>query len=609
MKQLTIILALLLTFNNLMANETPFNVRSFGELPVLLNGRTKPLDTIARTSLLEMKGKQSIEVDGRKVEPSEWLLIMMTKPELADKAITFRIEHPNIKALLKLPDEERYFAFADFQDHVNELESNAQKAFDLDQDLRTIAQQEMIRLQSNITNYFRLQQSMILSDGNYTRMDELNAYQETVTESLDAVTAHASGKDVDRELIQKIGLYIKRYEIYDTRSLYFPIPHMQNGDPKQDWESYGRAMINTLREKKLDTIVILYAEVLDAYQQDKPAEFNNLVAKLHIEVESRVPEQASTAKYETGFNYFSPFTKSMTGYVIVFLLSLFGWLSGKNLFYKLGFWLLIGTVAVHTWGLIARVYIQGYAPVTNLYSSAVFVGWGACVLGILLEVFFKKGIGNSVSAVIGFVTLIIAHHLSLTGDTMEMMQAVLDSNFWLSTHVITVTIGYSGTFLAGMVALMYTVLVLIGRTPDKKLEKSYVSMVYGILCFSLLLSFVGTILGGIWADQSWGRFWGWDPKENGALMIVIWQAIILHARWGNMIRVRGLMALAMGGNIITAWSWFGVNLLGAGLHSYGFMDGTMKWLIIFAVVQSLFILIVLIKGPKKKIKSKAQATA
>ena len=171
MKQLTIILALLLNFNNLMANETPFNVRSFGELPVLLNGRTKPLDTIARTSLLEMKGKQSIEVDGRKVEPSEWLLIMMTKPELADKAITFRIEHPNIKALLKLPDEERYFAFADFQDHVNELESNAQKAFDLDQDLRTIAQQEMIRLQSNITNYFRLQQSMILSDGNYTRMD------------------------------------------------------------------------------------------------------------------------------------------------------------------------------------------------------------------------------------------------------------------------------------------------------------------------------------------------------------------------------------------------------------------------------------------------------
>jgi hypothetical protein len=97
-------------------------------------------------------------------------------------------------------------------------------------------------------------------------------------------------------------------------------------------------------------------------------------------------------------------------------------------------------------------------------------------------------------------------------------------------------------------------------------------MVYGIVCFATLFSFVGTILGGIWADQSWGRFWGWDPKENGALMIVIWCAIILHARWGGMIRQRGLMTLSIGGSIITSWSWFGTNMLGVGLHSYGFTD-------------------------------------
>src|SRR5437763_1739057 len=84
--------------------------------------------------------------------------------------------------------------------------------------------------------------------------------------------------------------------------------------------------------------------------------------------------------------------------------------------------------------------------------------------------------------------------------------------------------------------------------------------------------FVGTVLGGIWADQSWGRFWGWDPKENGAVLIVLWCAIILHARWGGFIRQRGLMVMAIFGNVVTSFSWFGVNMLGVGLHSYGFMQ-------------------------------------
>ncbi|MFO0880170.1 MAG: cytochrome c biogenesis protein CcsA [Gemmataceae bacterium] len=95
-------------------------------------------------------------------------------------------------------------------------------------------------------------------------------------------------------------------------------------------------------------------------------------------------------------------------------------------------------------------------------------------------------------------------------------------------------------------------------------------MIYGTICFAMLFSFVGTVLGGIWADQSWGRFWGWDPKENGALLIVIMNALILHARWGGMIKDRGMATLAIVGNMITMWSWFGTNQLGIGLHAYGF---------------------------------------
>ena len=120
-----------------------------------------------------------------------------------------------------------------------------------------------------------------------------------------------------------------------------------------------------------------------------------------------------------------------------------------------------------------------------------------------------------------------------------------------------------------------------------EIGRALAKMVYGIVCFATLFSFVGTVLGGIWADQSWGRFWGWDPKENGALIIVIWNALILHARWGGMVRERGLMVLAIGGNIVTAWSWFGVNMLGIGLHSYGFTDAAFRWLIFFGATQVL----------------------
>jgi ABC-type transport system involved in cytochrome c biogenesis permease subunit len=237
------------------------------------------------------------------------------------------------------------------------------------------------------------------------------------------------------------------------------------------------------------------------------------------------------------------------------------------------------------------MWLEGRPPVTNLYSSAIFIGWGAVVLGLVLERFFRDGIGTVVASSVGFLTLIIAHHLSLGGDTMEMMRAVLDTNFWLATHVVTITIGYSSTFVAGFLALIYILRGAFTRTLSVETGAALARMVYGIVCFSTLFSFVGTVLGGIWADQSWGRFWGWDPKENGALIIVLWNALILHARWGRMIGERGLMNMAIAGNIVTSWSWFGTNMLGIGLHSYGFMDAAFWWLMLFVVSQLVLIAI------------------
>ena len=205
---------------------------------------------------------------------------------------------------------------------------------------------------------------------------------------------------------------------------------------------------------------------------------------------------------------------------------------------------------------------------------------------MILECYFRLSIGNILAAVGGFSTLLVAHNLAGDGDTFTVLQAVLDTQFWLATHVVCVTFGYAATFAAGGLAVFYIIAgwasQVVRRLPAE-VGRALYRMTYGIVCFAIFFSFVGTVLGGLWADDSWGRFWGWDPKENGALMIVLWNALMLHARWGGMVKERGFAVLAVAGNIVTAWSWFGVNELGIGLHSYGFTEGVLFYLVLFVL--------------------------
>ncbi|MCA9002010.1 MAG: cytochrome c biogenesis protein CcsA, partial [Planctomycetes bacterium] len=129
---------------------------------------------------------------------------------------------------------------------------------------------------------------------------------------------------------------------------------------------------------------------------------------------------------------------------------------------------------------------------------------------------------------------------------------------------------------------------------NPKARKELTRMIYGVLCFSLLFSVVGTILGGVWANDSWGRFWGWDPKENGALLICLWELIILHARMGGFIRDFGFAVMNVLLAVVVAFSWWGVNLLGVGLHSYGFTEGVNFWLSVFYGVEITVVLIAVV---------------
>jgi ABC-type transport system involved in cytochrome c biogenesis permease subunit len=566
-----------------------YDTVAFGRLPTLVNGRLKPLDTVARTSLLVMQGRQRVTTpDGRTLSPDEWLLDVLFQPTLANGYQTFEIVHPDALTLFNLTREQgagqKRFSFDQLRPGLPELERQSKLADATDAPVRTAFQRAVIQLRDNVLLYQSLQVSFV-PPGVDGYLDQLISFERTLPAAMDALNAQRAGRPHDSAATKRMLEMSQNFAAMDTLGYLLPIPPETGMENPSAWKSAGSSLQDSLTTGRINPAAAAFGLAGAAWCHQQPATFNSSVSAYRARLDLAIPTLMTKSDVESRFNSTEPFYTSAILYFIAFLLGIFSWLKWPDRLGRAAFWLVGLSWLLTTAGILTRMWLEGRPPVTNLYSSALFVGWGAVALCLVLEYFYRNAIGSVAAGLIGFCALVIAHHLALGGDTMEMMRAVLDSNFWLATHVVTVTVGYAATFLAGFLALIYVGRGVFTRTLDSATADALTRMIYGIVCFATLFSFVGTVLGGIWADQSWGRFWGWDPKENGALIIVLWNSIILHARWGGLIKQRGLAIMAIFGNVVTSWSWFGVNMLGVGLHSYGFMDGAFWWLIAFVASQ------------------------
>jgi ABC-type transport system involved in cytochrome c biogenesis permease subunit len=567
-----------------------FRVHEFGRLPVLLNGRVQPLDSVARNTLLMIRGKQTVRLeDSKKLSATEWLLEVFLKPELADKRKIFYIHHPELHGVLNLPETQKYFSFGELVPHFEAIEREANRIREIESQLRSPYDKQIASVHHSLGVYHRLKNSL-RPEGAEDFAGELELYRKSIEPGLLALQQAEAGLPANREDLDLTVRFFRRYQTVSQMAYPLVIPPVNPEEDRDGWNNIGTSLMDAMRSGDVHPATLYFATMNNAFRNGRPSEFNRAVAEYRQWLAGQgLALEVKKGQREHLFNQLQPFYQSMVVYVAALLLACAFWLNWSPWLRRSAFFLLGLAFVIHTTGLLFRMFLEGRPPVTNLYSSAIFIGWGAVVLGAILERISRDGIGIVTASSVGFITLIIAHHLSLSGDTMEMLQAVLDTNFWLATHVVVITIGYSSMFIAGFLALLYVIRGCFTRTLDEMTARTLSRMVYGIICFATLFSFVGTVLGGIWADQSWGRFWGWDPKENGALLIVIWCAIILHARWGKLVQDRSLMAMAIFGNIVTSFSWFGTNMLGVGLHSYGFMDKAFAWLLIFVGSQMLFI--------------------
>jgi ABC-type transport system involved in cytochrome c biogenesis permease subunit len=566
-----------------------FDLAKFGKLPVLVGGRVKPLDTVARNSLLIIHGKQELRLeDGKTLSAIQWLTNVLFNASVADQYPVFLIQNDEVLGLFGWQQSQRkYFSFAEFSPFLKQIEGQGDQADKLEAVQRSAFQSAILNLRNGLTLYGRLKNSVQL-EGTQNFGAELKTYIENVPAAAKAATQAQRGEKFDREKLNDVAELIQKYEKISEMAYVLAVPPANR---ETDWHSIGDSLLHSVATGVIHPIVLEYAQIGDAYRAKDRGVFDQHVDLAASWFAKEQPNAVKRASFEFLFNRLQPFTQSMALYVLAFLLACASWLGWSRTLNRSAFYLLLLALAIHTFGLFSRMYLQERPPVTNLYSSAIFIGWGAVIVSLILERIYRDGIGAACAGAIGFVTLIIAQHLAGSGDTLEMLQAVLDTNIWLATHVVCITTGYSAMFLAGMLAIIYVVRGVFTRSLKKETADSLARMTYGVVCFATLFSFVGTVLGGIWADQSWGRFWGWDPKENGAVLIVLWCAITLHARWGGFIRQCGLMMMAIFGNIVTSFSWFGVNMLGVGLHSYGFMQKAFPWLLGFMISQLALITI------------------
>ena len=613
-----------------------FHVRDFGRLPVLLNGRIQPFDSVARNSLLQIRSTGDVPLEEvpswqfwhhpKKLKSTEWLLEVMGKPEVADTRPIFLITHEELLGELKLEEKGvnksglRYYTFDQLKPVLKIISDQSQKAAQVKSEDQTAFQKQVSKLGNAVMLYQRLKVTL-QPEGVDDFSGELAGFIQNLGPAQAAAQASEGGKKFDREALERMAQPLQDFQLMAKFGYPLVVPPLDPSASHDQWQNAGTSLLDSARSGAIHPAVSSLAAMMTAYQQDKPEEFNRALDQYKAWLQPRFNKEVLKGRAEFYFNDVKAFLHATIIYIFAFVLagaavlSLNVTPSVSETLRRSAFYLIIVAGIVHTFGLVFRMVLEGRPPVTNLYSSAIFIGWGTMVLGLIIERIYRVGIGSLVASFAGFVTLLIAHNLALGGDTMEMLRAVLDTNFWLATHVVVITLGYASTFFAGLLAILYIFLGVFTpnlsqklspapasgsrpaanrakstpASPQVELGKALSKMVYGVICFATLFSFVGTVLGGIWADQSWGRFWGWDPKENGALLIVLWNALILHARWGGLVRDRGIMNLAVFGNIVTSFSWFGVNMLNIGLHSYGFMDAAFKWLMVFVGSQVVII--------------------
>jgi ABC-type transport system involved in cytochrome c biogenesis permease subunit len=401
-----------------------------------------------------------------------------------------------------------------------------------------------------------------------------------------ALKAREHGQPFDEGTLTAMMEFLQPYETVARVGLPLAVPPA-DATAREGWANIGTALRDSLRTGEIAPPISHVAAIATAYMRNVPADFNRHVSDYQAWLATNGMESAlHTSAAEIFYIRLQPSMKAAALYVAAFILCFAFWMTRATFLYRSA--LLLGGLALvlHTTDLSFRILMEGRPPLTSVYSSTIFVGWCAVMLGVAVEATRRNGVGILTSALVGITALIAARGVAVNGGAIEALRATLASNLWLTGHVGLVTLGYAATLLAGVVAAVYIVLGVFTRWLSTNAANELDRLVYRSLVAALVFTAAGTMMGGFWADRVWGRFWSWDPKESGALLIILWTIITLQLRWQQVAGQRAQITMAAAGLIVLTVSWFGVGMMSVGLHSYGFMPQQVGWLATLVAVQA-----------------------
>jgi cytochrome c-type biogenesis protein CcsB len=519
------------------ADTRGLDFKEFGLLAIQDNGRRKPIDTFAKQTLIQLTGRSShTDKAGRQWTPNDFLLSAVLETRDWKEEPMVLVSFGELKGQLGLEKTQRRFSFAQLSGSV-ELPRIANKA------------RERKRLERPIN---RLQ-------------------QEALSVS-DRLTLFARVMDGSALLI-------------------VPSPDKET-DPWVPPEPL--AMTSYYNESQSEAVGPPLQEMIAAYQEADSFKFTRSAYQLRERLRTLSPSiypTESKLRLEYFYNHFEGFYRAIWFYGIAFLTLLIVHLRrrGRGL-RNFGVVIALVALAFHGTGIVLRCLIAGRPPVTNMYESIIWVSFAASFFGMIFFARYRTPIYLLASLPATLVALLLVHQMPIAMPaSIDPLVPVLRDNFWLTIHVLTITLSYAAFLLA--CAFGHILLFRYARDPrGARADAAMHFWLYRVLQLGVLLLATGTILGGVWANYSWGRFWGWDPKETWALIALLCYITTLHGRLAGWWTEFGLVVASVVCFLAVLMAWYGVNfVLGKGLHSYGFGIGGETYVGTFVVADLLFV--------------------
>ena len=511
-------------------------------LAVQLDGRKKPLDTVARETVTQIHGKTNYTtINGDKLDYLDSYLSLWFNDRDWNREEFILFSYRPLKERLGLNPDQKYFSFAQLMQS------------DLGQIIMAIREKQANNIDLNRDDREAL-----------TIEDRLALTIATVGDSQLPLVPHP--KDVK-------GTWIG---IDNAAEYYTP---KEVAAVKQDYQQLKQNYRNNPQDK---------------------AGLGAIASKLQTDLAALSPEiypNTAILSREVKFYALHPFAKAWMLYGLAFIAMSIVTLFESVEFYGGAIAIFSTGLLIHGYGFIERMQIAGRPPVTNMYESVIWVGFGISAIALLFELIYRAKYYLLAAAPLSVVCLLLADSLpAILDPTIKPLVPVLRDNFWLSVHVPTITLSYASFALAFGLGHIILAQYLFAPNNTQRI-RSLSKWNYGVLQVGVLLLTTGIILGGIWAHFSWGRFWGWDPKETWALIALMCYVIPLHGRLVGWLKDFGMAITSAIAFNAVLMAWYGVNfVLGTGLHSYGFgTGGSQLYIAAFVSLDLLFVIVTAIK--------------